>query len=142
MKKRRNLNDLNRKRLEVLQWANEHDFIIDPFGGMDFHIEGFFETGWCPCDKTRTRLKCPCDESLVDVLNRGHCLCQLFWTRQEALARVKKYIKSREELDAEELARATSEQDLLTLLFATLLTGSHWGRVKGTLPWARGAKRQ
>jgi ferredoxin-thioredoxin reductase catalytic subunit len=93
--------DINIKRLEILGWANQHDFIIDPYKGMDQHIESFFKCGWCPCDKTKSRKDCPCPESLTDVLSEGHCLCRLFWTRQAVIKQIKKDIKERLEAENE-----------------------------------------
>lgn len=87
--------DINFRRLEVLKWAHDHGWILDPFKGMDFHIEDFDKLGFCPCDKTKSRTACPCEESVSDVEKMGKCLCGLFWTEDAVIARVKRYIRSR-----------------------------------------------
>lgn len=92
--------DINQKRLEIIEWARLNAFVIDPFKGMDHHIDDFAETGWCPCDKAgikSVRTNCPCKQSLADILENGRCLCGLFWTQKAVVARVEKNIKDKEE---------------------------------------------
>lgn len=90
--------EINRRRLEVLRWADEHDWIVDPFKGMDFHIEDFEKLQYCPCDKTHTRTTCPCPDSVEDVEKNGKCLCGLFWTKDEVVKRIRKWMRARREI--------------------------------------------
>ncbi len=66
-----------KKRIEICDFARDHNFVINPGRGYDYYIESFFMFDCCPCDKTR--LKCPCDEAIEEVPRVGHCLCRLFW---------------------------------------------------------------
>ena len=82
--------DFNAKRLKLFEWANEHGLVVDPFKGMDMHIDAFDTFEHCPCDKTKTRLSCPCEESLSDINAKGRCLCGLFWTRNAVMQEITK----------------------------------------------------
>jgi len=71
--------EMNRKRLDILEFAREFKLVVNPAKGMELQVEYFFRFGFCPCDPTRQRAKCPCDEALEDIKKTGHCLCKLFW---------------------------------------------------------------
>lgn len=70
------MNYLRRCRL-VLDFARDHNLVINPGKGYDYYIEGFLQFGRCPCDPKR--LECPCSNAIEDVQQKGHCLCNLFW---------------------------------------------------------------
>ena len=70
----------NKKRREVLDWAKEHNLIINP-DGYEYYIESWFMFKYCPCDKTRK--SCPCPESIDEVKEDGYCKCRLYWRDYE-----------------------------------------------------------
>lgn len=61
---------------EVIDFARDNGLVINP-SGYDYYIEGFLMFGHCPCDKSR--LSCPCQESLPEIKFTGKCKCHLFW---------------------------------------------------------------
>lgn len=67
----------NDKRREIIDWAKEHNFIINPSKGMEGFVENILRFGFCPCDKEREH--CPCPESITEVPTDGYCLCRLYW---------------------------------------------------------------
>lgn len=67
----------NLKRVEVLDWAEDHGFIINPSKGYDHYVQYTQKYGACPCDGARTH--CPCPESIKEVQEQGFCLCRLYW---------------------------------------------------------------
>lgn len=67
----------NHKRREILDFARDHGLVIHPGGGYEYYIDIFYKSGHCPCDKTR--LSCPCPESIEEVASDGWCKCHLFW---------------------------------------------------------------
>jgi len=67
----------NKKRRELLDFAQEHGFTINPAVGYDYYVDGYFMFNHCPCDPTRK--ECPCSQAREEVETNGHCLCHLFW---------------------------------------------------------------
>ena len=67
----------NKKRREILDFARDNLLVIHPGRGYDYYAEGFFKFGHCPCDKSR--IVCPCLESIEEVKQNGCCKCQLYW---------------------------------------------------------------
>ncbi len=67
------------RRFSVIDWAEEHNLVINPSKGMETAIESFAKFGYCPCDPSKSRTNCPCQESLSDIKEVGHCICRLFW---------------------------------------------------------------
>jgi hypothetical protein len=66
----------------VLEFADANKCVINP-GGWAYYLEGFNEFGHCVCDKTKTRVHCPCSEARQEIAEKGHCLCHLFWRDYE-----------------------------------------------------------
>jgi len=60
----------------ILEFAQEHNFVINPVG-YGYYVESFTEFKCCPCASDRK--SCPCEEAEREILNFGHCKCQLFW---------------------------------------------------------------
>ncbi len=71
--------EAQKKRHEIIAWAQEFGFIINPSKGYELYVANYFYFGHCPCDVTKTRTKCPCTESIQEVQDQGHCLCRLYW---------------------------------------------------------------
>lgn len=67
----------NKKRREILDFARDNGFVINPGRGYDYYADGYFKFGHCPCDKSR--LECPCPESINEVKRYGWCKCRLYW---------------------------------------------------------------
>ena len=71
--------DAKRKRgmvYDIIEHAEKHNMVINPVG-YDYYVDGFITFNHCPCDSTRP--KCPCEESVEEVKEKGHCKCHLFW---------------------------------------------------------------
>jgi len=66
----------------VLDFAIQHKCLINPTG-YNYYLEGFNEFGHCVCDRTKTRVHCPCDEAPLEIAEKGKCLCGLFWRDYE-----------------------------------------------------------
>ena len=64
-------------RIEILEWAKKHKFLINPSKGYEIYVKNSIDLGRCPCDARR--IYCPCPESLTEVPEKGYCLCRLFW---------------------------------------------------------------
>ena len=60
----------------ICDFAHEHGMVIHP-KGYGYYIDSFLMFQHCPCDAIRK--KCPCDESIDEVAQNGHCLCRLLW---------------------------------------------------------------
>lgn len=67
----------NNKRRQIIDWATEHNLVINPSKGMEVYVQNILTFGYCPCDSNRP--DCPCPESISDVAEKGHCLCRLYW---------------------------------------------------------------
>ncbi len=67
----------NHKRRQILDFARDNNLVIHPGGGFEYYVKIFYESGHCPCDKTRP--DCPCPEAVNEVREKGHCKCCLFW---------------------------------------------------------------
>lgn len=68
---------MNEFRKRIIDWARDHDFVINPSKGYEQYIQDMLHLGFCPCDTTRRH--CPCPESVEEVKVAGHCLCSLYW---------------------------------------------------------------
>ncbi len=68
---------LNSSRRAVLDFARDHGLVIHPGGGFEYYLNNFSQCGHCPCDKSR--LSCPCPESVEECKVNGCCKCHLFW---------------------------------------------------------------
>lgn len=52
--------------------------LLHPGKSLKNHVQRFNDVGKCPCDKSGTRMTCPCSELSSD-LNKHHvCKCCLF----------------------------------------------------------------
>lgn len=64
-------------RCKILDWSRDYNMIIHPAIGYAYFVDNFAQFSCCACDKTR--LECPCPESIIEVKEQGYCKCQLFW---------------------------------------------------------------
>jgi ferredoxin-thioredoxin reductase catalytic subunit len=80
--------EMNQKRLDIIHFAQDFNLVINPAKGMELQVEYFFRFGFCPCDSTRQRTSCPCDQALDDIKKTGHCLCKLFWKDMETFKKL------------------------------------------------------
>lgn len=74
--KKRTYKPSPKQQKAVIDFAITNKCVIHPLG-MEYYVEGFNEFGHCVCDKNRPA--CPCPEAPQEVIEKGHCLCQLFW---------------------------------------------------------------
>lgn len=74
---KRTAKNTNEVRKRMIDWAKEHNWVINPSKGMEIYVENYLRFGFCPCDSSR--LTCPCEESIVDMEKWGHCRCRLYW---------------------------------------------------------------
>lgn len=72
-----NSREMNVKRQEILMYAKDHGWVINPSKGMEQYVQNWFEFGHCPCDDTR--LMCPCEQAEEEVAKDGYCRCRLYW---------------------------------------------------------------
>ena len=79
------------KRFEIIDYAIEHNFVIDPGKGMERFIENILTFGYCPCD--RSRPTCPCPQAAAEVASKGKCLCSLFWADYRAYRKILRPLK-------------------------------------------------
>lgn len=63
--------------LSIVQFAKEHELLINPAYGYGYALDKLQKFYHCPCDAARE--SCPCDKSLEEVKTKGHCKCHLFW---------------------------------------------------------------
>jgi len=97
--------EMNQKRLQVCDFAQEHHLLINPAKGFEQVLDAFMRFGFCPCDPTRARTSCPCNLALADVAEKGHCLCRLFWRDFETFKRIY------EEVDDDGNSKADAEEN-------------------------------
>ena len=81
---------LNRKRMAILNFAKKNNLVIDPASGFEDKFQAFLEFGYCPCDPTKERTRCPCRQALAEVAEVGHCLCRLYWKDIETFKQIYK----------------------------------------------------
>ena len=74
---------------EILEFAIANSCVISPLGYEDF-LEGFNEFGHCVCDRTKTRVHCPCTEAPREITEKGKCLCGLYYRDYPTYMSVKK----------------------------------------------------
>ena len=60
----------------IIEHAINHNLTITPVG-YKYYVEDYLQYRCCPCDPNRA--KCPCEESVLEVKEKGSCKCQLFW---------------------------------------------------------------
>lgn len=90
-KRRQPLDKRQEKRFEIIDYALEHNFVIDPSKGMERFIDNIVTFGYCPCDSTRPN--CPCPQAEAEVERHGHCRCSLFWADYGAFRKTLRSIK-------------------------------------------------
>jgi ferredoxin-thioredoxin reductase catalytic subunit len=61
----------------IVEHAKKHGFIINPGTGYGYAMDAIQKFHSCPCD--RSRLSCPCEQSVDEVAKQGWCKCHLFW---------------------------------------------------------------
>ena len=71
-----------RKRIEILEYASTHGWVINPGKGMEIYVDNIIRFGHCPCDSSRP--DCPCSLAEEEVASKGRCRCSLYWTNYEA----------------------------------------------------------
>lgn len=76
----------------VLDFAIAYKCVIDPLGYLHA-LEGFNEFGSCVCDKTRPT--CPCTVAPMEIAEKGHCKCRLFWANYGVYIKEKKLDKDK-----------------------------------------------
>lgn len=69
--------EMNVKRVEILDFATENNFVINPSKGMEQYVQNIFEFGHCPCDSNRPN--CPCDLAAEEIEKQGYCRCRLYY---------------------------------------------------------------
>ena len=74
-------NNWNKKRREILDFARDHNMVINPGRGYDYYVDSFYKFKACPCDATR--LECPCPDAVEEVKKDGWCKCRLFWRNHD-----------------------------------------------------------
>lgn len=79
------------KALEIMAFAEEHKFIINPKSGYLPTIKNVMALCACPC--AIERKYCPCPESLTEVPELGKCKCGLFWRNFTAFKELDPSIK-------------------------------------------------
>jgi ferredoxin-thioredoxin reductase catalytic subunit len=79
------------KRFEIIDYAIEHDWIINPSKGMEPYVENIINFGHCPCDSSRP--DCPCPEAKTEVASQGHCLCRLYWASYQEFKKMLRPLK-------------------------------------------------
>jgi ferredoxin-thioredoxin reductase catalytic subunit len=83
------------KRFEIIDYAIEHNFVIDPSKGMERFIDNILKFGYCPCDSSRPN--CPCFQAAGEVARNGYCRCSLFWTDYQAFKKTLRSLKGEED---------------------------------------------
>src|SRR4030042_119147 len=83
------------KRFEIIDYALEHNFVIDPSKGMETFIDNIITFGRCPCDSSR--LDCPCPQAPEEVARNGRCRCTLFWADYRAFRKILRPMKGEED---------------------------------------------
>lgn len=68
---------MNIKRVEMLKFAHDNGFVINPSKGYEEYVGNVFEFGHCPCDSSRPN--CPCDQAAEEVKEKGWCRCRLYY---------------------------------------------------------------
>lgn len=71
-----------KKRIEILNFASSHGWVINPGKGMEVYVDNIIKFGHCPCDSSRP--DCPCSLAEEEVASKGHCRCSLYWTDYQA----------------------------------------------------------
>jgi ferredoxin-thioredoxin reductase catalytic subunit len=79
------------KRFEIIDYAIEYNFVIDPSKGMERFIDNILKFGYCPCDSTRP--DCPCTLAAEEVAKYGRCRCSLFWADYQAFRKILRPLK-------------------------------------------------
>ena len=67
----------NEKRRQIIDFAKEHNWVINPSKGYEIYVENILRFKHCPCDSKRP--DCPCPESVSEVESKGYCRCRLYW---------------------------------------------------------------
>lgn len=85
------MDKIQQKRFEIIDFAIEHDFVIDPSKGMDVFVDNIIKFGYCPCDSSRP--DCPCPQAEAEVANNGRCRCSLYWRDYQAFRGILRPVK-------------------------------------------------
>lgn len=81
-------------RIAILEYAQEHGFVINPGKGMEAALQGFVSCGFCPAAQSRT--ECPCPECADEVAATGRCAAHLFWRSNDDYATtIRSFLKER-----------------------------------------------
>lgn len=65
-------------KLDILEFAQEHNLAVHPDKDLDHFCEATVTLGHCIC--RNDELYCPCDSALPLCQKEGHCTCRLFIT--------------------------------------------------------------
>lgn len=84
-----------RKRFEIIDYAIEHSWVIEPSKGMEIFVGNIIRFGTCPCDPTRP--DCPCPQAEAEVANNGHCRCSLYWKDYQTFRATLRPLKGEED---------------------------------------------
>lgn len=68
------------KAAELKEFARKNNLAIHPKRSFDKWGWLVTQLGRCPCDTKR--LHCPCKEVLVEIVERGYCLCKFFMSKE------------------------------------------------------------
>ena len=82
------------KRFEIIDYAIEHGWVINPGKSMEVFVDHIIKFGYCPCDSTRPN--CPCPQAEAEVTERGHCRCSLYWKDHQAYRATLRPVKGEE----------------------------------------------
>lgn len=104
-------------KLDILEFALEHNLRIHPAKDLDGLCKRAVESGHCPCQVNV--LTCPCPKALEFCFKDGYCVCKLFITPElypQALADAKvKWRRKKEREDERAKSRSFRRGALHTL---------------------------
>ena len=81
--------DKTELKLDILEFAQEHNLVVHPDKDLDRFCESTVTYGHCICRDNE--LYCPCEQALPLCLTEGHCTCRLFITREAYPIELAKY---------------------------------------------------
>ena len=76
-------------KLDILEFAQEHNLAIYPDKDLDGFCKRTISMGHCICRDNE--LYCPCNQALSLCDLEGHCTCRLFIVRENYLSELAKF---------------------------------------------------